>query len=324
MKLAKIENIDVLLKDKMDCISKACQIVCKKFQFPVALLSCYNWKIYREEHIKDIRGFQIKLLFSQTGEVLRHLGVNIIHNDDDFNYAYQEIEEQLNQNQEVILGIDAYHCPWNPGYKKGHMKHYIILHKMDYAKGVIRCYEPFHNPGDRELPMNSFRCGYINSYVFEKKNSTPEIDAYGFCQSIVGESEEEIQQIYKEIITFINNITVFEELYESSRVELCSITNLASRCYQNRFMIAEVLNRFFNELQEPGFRDWSNAFMKSSDTWKQIYLRLVKMYYMGRIRKEIIQIVTEELQISMEIERNLSKEILMSRRYKNGRVNEGN
>ncbi|WP_455715510.1 hypothetical protein [Anaerosporobacter sp.] len=316
MKVARIENIDAPLEDKMDCISRACQVISKKFQFPAALLSCYNWKIDRKVYINDIKGFQIRSIFSQTSEILQCLGVNIIHNNDDFIYAFKEIEGQLYQNKEVVLCIDAYYCPWNPAFKLGHMKHYIIPLKIDYDKGVIDCYEPFHQPGYRELLIDNFRQGYINSYVFEKKYSISEIDPYGFCQSIMNEPEERMQQIYGEFITFIGSVTAFEELYESSRVELCSVTNLASRCYQNRFIVARVLESFFYELKDLRIRDWCNDFIKSLDTWNQIYLILLKMYYLGSIRKDIIQIVMEELQICMEIEWNLSRKILMSQEEK--------
>lgn len=309
MRVARIENIDAPLEDKMDCIIKACQVISKKYQIPAALLNCFNWKIERKENINDIRGFQIKPVFSHTSEILQCLGINIIQNNNDFNSSLKEIERQLFQNIEVVLGMDAYHCPWNPGFKMGHMQHYIILLKINYDKGMVECYEPFHQPGYRELSIEKLRQGYINSYIFEKKSSISEIDPTVFFQSIVSEPKEQVQQIYEEFINFIGNVTVFMELYESSRVELCSVTNLASRCYQNRYIVARVLESFFNELQDQRIREWSNDFMESSDTWKQIYFKLVKMYYLGSVRKEFIQNIIEELQICMDIEMNLSSKI---------------
>lgn len=312
MKIEILNQLELPLGDRLDCLD-ACFLALKnELQVPNYLFYCYNWMLYKKYDNQDVRDFQVKSLFYQAENVRSQLGVAIQANSNKLNGAWACIEKQLEENKILLLGIDAFYCPWNPAYNLGHIIHYLIPKKVIYEDEVIECYEPFHNPGYRRLPFKSLAEGYADSFIFERESLVRDIDLYHYCQTIVGGEEniKEHLQSYEELISFLCEVDKFEELFESSQAEISSITQLANRCCDSRYVNGIIMKGFFDSTNENQFEKWSNIFLTVSSMWKKIYLKLVKMFYTKRINSIIMQRIIDELRQCMFMEEQICIELM--------------
>lgn len=90
-----------------------------------------------------------------------------------------EMESELLQDRAVILAIDTYDCPWNMGYRKFHLEHFVVITGIDRQKSQLLCHDAFC--GQALVPLAFQEIEKMDSYkIFtytvepsQKENHSP-------------------------------------------------------------------------------------------------------------------------------------------------------
>jgi len=67
------------------------------------------------------------------------------------------LELEQSQGNSIILAVDTFDCPWNIGYQKFNMEHFIVVTHFDLENSTLHCQDSFCNMENIKLHINSLK-----------------------------------------------------------------------------------------------------------------------------------------------------------------------
>ncbi|MEN1987490.1 BtrH N-terminal domain-containing protein [Paenibacillus hubeiensis] len=261
----------------------------------------------REYDTASITGDRILTQMDDTFIPLEHYhGIKIEEHQVGKTSAMMDlIRLYLAENIPIVLFVDSYWCPWDPGYQTYHNMHFVIVVGIDEKKECFICVDGFYDKHREHLPLKDLHqyCSVCYSIRnVEKKQIIPSIEEvaiytlnklsgeYGMKEAIISFSEDIIKHFnYKEEIGRYKDKWWASPLFK----RLIKVS-------QGRLLFAEALN-FMNDVRlSPIVTEMKQA----SRNWENLRVMLLKsshladpMVMLQRVASKLEDMAEDEAQI---------------------------
>lgn len=111
----------------------------------------------RERDTASVTGDRINPQMDDTFPLLeKYHGIKITeYQPDSAEEMIGLIDNHLRENKPIIMFVDAYWCPWDPGYQKYHNMHFVIVVGYDAESRMFTCVDGFFGKEREDLPASA-------------------------------------------------------------------------------------------------------------------------------------------------------------------------
>ncbi|WP_418038486.1 BtrH N-terminal domain-containing protein [Paenibacillus xylanilyticus] len=215
------------------------------------------------------------------------------------------IQLYLAENVPVILFVDSYWCPWDPGYQTYHNMHFVIVVGIDEKQERFICVDGFYDKHREHLPLKDLHqyCSVCYSIRnVEKKQSIPSTEEvaaytwnklsgeYGMKEAIISFSEDIIHHF-----NYTEEIGRYKDKWWAS-----PLFKRLIKVSQGRLLFAEALH-FMNDVRLSPIVDEMKL---ASRNWENLRVMLLKsshladpMVMLQRVANKLEEMAEAEAQI---------------------------
>jgi hypothetical protein len=82
------------------------------------------------------------------------------------------LKEELRGENPVVVGFDAFYCPWSGVYRRHTLPHFCLVVGLDEENGNILCADPYFMADIRPCPIDEMMEGFLEFSLFRKVQPT--------------------------------------------------------------------------------------------------------------------------------------------------------
>lgn len=211
-----------------------------------------------------------------------------------------KVAEELTAGRPVGLAVDAYVCPWDPGYRRHHFSHAILVIGWDEAKRCLICMDPYYAVENGALPIDELQEAEMLSCVTfvlgeeSKEGQTVELREIVTNATAILEETNSFNNM-RRFAKEIRDLDLGKELegYESD----CLQAPLVWRLYEvsrTRRRFAKALSFLAGKLNLPELADIASQLDKAGIRWISVQGMMVKASFQED-PTETLNIISDKL-----------------------------
>lgn len=263
------------------------------------MIFCWNF-----EYVKSTKGvghgLQVESRFHINDFYRHYLQTNVQFYEDAFVRDRGKINEALIKNKKVVIGIDAFFCPWNLAYQKVHILHFIVVQSyIDETKSYV-CSDPFVSDQDYLFLEDTLQMAYKNTRVFEVENLLKPIIindqllltilCSNYKQAITKQKRVScISSSFFNVANRIEQLNVWTDLFENNDLRLCELPRKIKLAVGIRCAIAYVLLSWGINSKNESFISLYKQFSHVIQQWEMAYLLVFKLGIRGQTDKSTVK-----------------------------------
>lgn len=326
----KMESDDiknVVIKNytkNMTCLQTAFDVVCEKYAICSLLMFAWGWSFEYDSLEENIFN-RLKFRFSMDTNLYMEMfmGMHVDYYMDKIENVYSHIVKNVKEKKELIIGVDAYYCPWNPVYYSEHIEHYFYVSDYDEERKIFFCIDPYISGNSKEvyeLDMGLLKKGYKNYRVMSISKPLTELSYRSMYEQIISgykNSEESIEEKYKKFSHDIKHCVDYEDLFNGVNFRQCFLIIKMNQYEGDRMGISALLVCLESMLKEDNeLSNLYEEFYVLANMWKQIRFLFEKqmirnklnLVNLNKMAEKIIEIGNREREVFNQIACYLRRE----------------
>lgn len=284
------------LHTNMNCLQAASSLVCQKNGKPFGLLCGSNLGLQYSKNEKLLYE-RLKVAASCPYEIYmeRVFGFRVEQKEFNGIDSVHCIMKAIKNDTDVIVGGDAFNCPWNAAYKKEHIPHYFVV---AHINGIdLICRDPFIANKDFILNENQLLQFCCHFYLYSNLNSDT-LDYYSLYQLIFSERKKsllDLKNIYDDFINDLQESFEWHSIYNDVAPETNIIIINTKHIARSYYGIAGCFSSFYLKINNSEILNIITVTYELGILWSKINLMFIKMLYLKEIKKNIIDNINKLL-----------------------------
>ncbi|OXM13897.1 BtrH N-terminal domain-containing protein [Paenibacillus herberti] len=252
----------------------------------------------REYDTLSVTGDRISPHMDDTFPLLKkYHGIQITeYQPDSADEMISIIDNHLRGNKPIIMFVDAYWCPWDPGYQKYHNMHFVIVIGYNSRSRMFTCVDGFFVKEREELPASALY--HYSSVCYSicdlgKPDATLTFEEAATCTvkklSVTHNMVDDIVAFSQDIELHFNyeeEVKRYQDKWWAS-----PLFKRLIKISQGRKLFAEAIE-YFQDQRAEGIRHQLNLCSKQ---WDNLRIMLIKASYSSNA-KPVLRRVSEKLE----------------------------
>ena len=274
--------------------------------------------IYTSKGISNIKlseRFMVGGLHLQLNDFYNSLfGMKIYeHPKENVSFFLNAVQQETNRGFALILSIDTYDCPWNVGYRKLHLEHFVVITGWNEEERTLLCHDAFCGIDAVDLPVAQLlSMHYIRFFTYRFQQECIQMKSGISLLSQAAEHYAYKEKTYDNLLAFSQEIA-FANLYDQLSSQDMTLLCLDPFFIKFKGVVASRKNLYYavcnvKDTQVRSLMDVC-AFQNLCKGYHDVFLLLMKaMSRKGR--RSLLQEASEKLIHIAHMERDYIEEFL--------------
>ena len=181
----------------------------------------------------------------------------------------------------ILIGDDAFFCPWSEAFSKFHIAHFCIVKSVDIENKILICADPYLKREDVAWPTSMFSRGPFVAYNLKAKPCKKEVTlAVADKVLFTHLSKRAILLNYKEMINDFRNANRKEDLFEDPNPNNCKLiicSKQISNSYKGLALMFYQMLAKSEKTEEKESELLLEMLFRVGDMWAGLNLVFIKM-----------------------------------------------
>lgn len=289
------EFIKTMVKH-MNCFQTAFLPICVKYDIDPLKMFLWGWSFNYDNNPALYNRISVSYCMDTKQFLEEQLGLEIKEIRSSTPINITEMFDIMSAGNEMVIGLDAFYCPWSSAYQKMHISHFINVIEVDVSKNVLCCNDWYTEEEPvYELPYEDLIAGRHSINCVHVKEKT----ARGSVHELLVACYKQKSDIKQDFAKFANDIKAINdigELFESSDARNCNIIIKIKECKGYRNGIALYMKNALED-KEGGqeLEEASMMFESLGKMWDKLLKSLLKLLIVNRAEARILDKIANNI-----------------------------
>ncbi len=282
---------------KISCFQEALKQVCEKYGKEFQIFFAGEWGFFISEEESKTIGDRINFYekYRMNEFIERHMGFKV-HFCKNVEVIPQLFKESMSDGNAVMVGMDAYGCPWNPAYKKVHMPHFFLLENWDSQSKKMECRDTFYSSESYFLNYDDLKPYFNDARIFRNVRNIKKLEMKALKEILVQnykKAKERPKYYFQIFAECISNFTDIDEIFPSDvEVENQLLFQKLRGFATVRYGLGDLIMQY-----SPEDYNYVEEFKALGQLWEQLRMMLLKVCLRQKMpmekREQIVEIIQE-------------------------------